>query len=109
VVLFPGWIQINRTLMGRINGNRSVRISWPELVGVDFQEPTGMVNGHIHFATATDPRGLSATGEGSRIAAAARNPHTIMFTWQQRNAYKRLRDMLIANSPQSSRWFQSGP
>jgi Protein of unknown function (DUF4236) len=109
VVLFPGWIQINRTFMGRINGNRSARIPWPELVGVDFQEPTWKMNGHIHFATAADPRGLSANGSGNRMAAAARNPHAIMFTWQQRNAYKRLRDMLIANAPQPPRWFQGRP
>jgi hypothetical protein len=98
VTLNPGWIQIDRTFAGRINGNRSARILWQDLVGVDFLDPTGLVNGHVHFATAGDPRGLTATGRGNQMAAAARNSHTIMFTWQQRAAYARLRGLLIANA-----------
>lgn len=73
--------------MGRINGNHSASIVWQQLAGVDFLQPTRMINGHVHFATATDPRGLTATGDGRRMAAAARNPHAIMFTWQQRATY----------------------
>jgi hypothetical protein len=53
-----------------------------------------MRNGHVHFATSDEPRGLSPTGRGDRMAAAARNPHAIMFTWQQRAAYKQLRDLI---------------
>jgi hypothetical protein len=99
VSLYPDRIQIDRTLMGRINGNRPARIQWQQqLVGVDFLEPTRLVNGHIHFATATDPRGLTATGRGNRMAAAAKNPHSIMFTWQQRATYEQLRGLLMANA-----------
>jgi hypothetical protein len=98
VTLHPDQIQIDRTWAGRINGNRSAAISWQDLVGVDFLDPTRIVNGHIHFATGGDPRGLSATGRGDRMAAAAKNPHAIMFTWQQRAAYERLRDMLTASA-----------
>lgn len=97
VTLNPGWIQINRTFMGRLNGNLSTRVSWQELAGVDFLDPTGTMNGHVHFATAADPRGLDATGHGDQRAAAARNPRTILFTWQQRASYGQLRDLLIAN------------
>jgi hypothetical protein len=98
VTLLPDWIQIDRTFLGRINGNHSSRIRWQELAGVDFLDPTRAINGHVHFATASDPRGLTATGGGNRMAAAARNPHAIMFTWQQRAIYQRLRDMLTASA-----------
>jgi hypothetical protein len=47
--------------------------------GIDFLKPTLFRNGHVHFATAADPRGLTSTGRGNRMAA--RNPHAIMFTW----------------------------
>jgi hypothetical protein len=97
VTLRPDRIQIDRTFIGRINGNHSASILWEHLAGVDFLDPTRLINGHMHFATATDPRGLTATGGGRRLAAAARNPHAIMFTWQQRAAYERLRGLLIAN------------
>jgi hypothetical protein len=102
VTLHQGGIQIDRTPMGRVNGNRSAAIAWPELAGIDFLKPTLFRNGHVHFATAADPRGLTATGRGNRMAAAARNPHAIMFTWQQRRAYKRLRDLLTGNGNPSS-------
>jgi hypothetical protein len=83
--------------MGKLNGNRSAVIPWQQLASVDFCDPTRLVNGHVHFATAADPRGLTATGRGRRMAAAARNPHAIMFTWQQRAAFQQLRDLLTAN------------
>ena len=101
VTLHQGGIQIDRTAMGRINGNHSAAIAWPELIGIDFLKPTLFRNGHIHFATPADPRGLTSTGRGNRMAAAARNPHAIMFTWQQRRAYKRLRDLLTGNGSPS--------
>jgi hypothetical protein len=97
VMLRPDRIQIDRTLLGRVNGNHSAHISWRQLVGVDFLDPTRLINGQVHFATASDPRGLSATGGGRRMAAAARNPHAIMFTWQQRATYERLCSLLTAN------------
>ena len=97
VILHPDRIQIDRTVMGRVNGNRSTSISWQQLACADFLDPTRLINGHVHFATVTDPRGLTATGGGNRMAAAARNPHAIMFTWQQRAAYEQLRGLLMAN------------
>jgi hypothetical protein len=48
-----------------------------------------LINGHVHFVTAGDPRELTPAGRGNRMAAAARNPHAIMFTFQQRRAYRR--------------------
>jgi hypothetical protein len=96
--LHPDRIQIDRTLLGRMNGNGSATIPWQQLVGVDFVEPTPLINGHVHFATVGDPRGLTATGRGSRMAAAARSPHAIMFTWQQRAAFGQLRNLLMANA-----------
>jgi hypothetical protein len=104
VTLHHDGIQIDRTPMGRANGNHSAAIAWPELAGIDFLKPTLFRNGHIHFATAADPRGLTSTGRGNYMAAAAGNPHAILFTWQQRRAYKRLRDLLTStrNTPPAS-------
>lgn len=76
-------------------------IAWPELAGVDFLKPALFRNGHVRFATAADPGSLTSTGGGNRMAAAARNPHAIMFTWQQRRACKRLRDLLTGNGSPS--------
>jgi hypothetical protein len=97
ITLYPDRIQIDRTFIGRMNGNKSTSILWQQVVGVDFLDPTPLINGHIHFASAADPRGLTATGSGNRIAAVARNPHAIMFTWQQRAAYEQLRSLLTTS------------
>lgn len=107
VTLLPDRIQIDRTFMGRVNGNHSASILWHQLAGVDFLDPTRLINGHVHFATANDPRGLAATGNGNRMAAAARNPHAMMFTWQQRATYGRLRDLLTANQVTPSKRMPS--
>jgi hypothetical protein len=56
VTLRPDRIQIDRTFLGRVNGSHSASIPWQQLAGVDFLDPTRLVNGHVHFATATDPR-----------------------------------------------------
>ena len=62
--------------------------------GIDFLEPNFFRNGHVHFATFDDPRGLTSTGNGNRMAASARNPHAILFAWHQSHAYWQLRDLL---------------
>ena len=98
VTLHPGGVEIERSSAGRINGNRSSSIRWEELACIDLLDPNFFRNGHVHFATAADPRGLSATGRGNRLAAAARNPHAVMFAWHQKRAYKRLRALLSAPS-----------
>ncbi len=103
VTLRPDRIQIDRTFLGRVNGNHSAYIPWQQLADVDFLDPTRRINGHVHFATASDPRGLTATGGGRRMAAAARIPHAIMFTWQQRATYERLRGLLTANQVPADR------
>jgi hypothetical protein len=103
VTLLPDRIQIDRTFLGRVNGNHSASILWRQLAGVDFLDPARLINGHVHFATATDPRGLTAAGGGRRIAAVARNPRAIMFTWQQRATYERLRGLLTANQVPANR------
>jgi hypothetical protein len=80
--------------MGRLTGNRSSTISWEQLAAIDFLAPNIIRNGYVHFVTSGEPRGLSATGRGNRLAAVARNPHTVMFTWQQKRRYKKLRGAL---------------
>jgi hypothetical protein len=103
VTLRPDRIRIDRTLLGRVSGNHSAYIPWQQLASVDFLDPTRLINGHVHFATAADPRDLTAAGRGRRMAAAARNPHAIMFTWQQRATYERLRSLLTANQIPANR------
>jgi hypothetical protein len=98
VTLHPGGVQIERSKIGRVNGNHSSTLAWEELAGVDFLNPNIFRNGYVHFATATDPRGLSATGRGNRMAAAARNPHAVLFAWHQKRSYERLRALLSATS-----------
>ena len=83
---------------GGINGNHSAGISWQELAGIDFLEPNFFRYGHVHFATFDDPRGLTSTGNGNRMAASARNPHAILFAWHQSRAYRQLRDLLTGGS-----------
>jgi Protein of unknown function (DUF4236)/Protein of unknown function (DUF2510) len=99
VTIHQGGVHLERTRAGRLNGNQTSDIAWRDIVAVDFNAPNLIRNGHVHFATANDPRGLTATGNGNRMAATARNPHAIMFTFQQYRAYKRIRDILMGNSP----------
>jgi hypothetical protein len=102
VTLSAGGIEIQRSRTGRMNGNHSSSIRWDQLAGIDFLDPNIFRNGHIHFATANDLRGLSATGRGNRLAAAARNPHAVMFAWHQRRTYRKLRALLSAPAPDRS-------
>lgn len=84
-------IRIDRDAAGRI-GNRSASIEWREVVAVDFLDPTWWRLGHVHFATAADPRGLTTLGRSGNTATVARkNPHTIEFSSRQRAAYEELR------------------
>ena len=99
VTLYADRIEIERNRMGGMNGNYSSSIRWEQLAGIDFLDPNIIRNGYVHFATANDPRGLSATGRGNRLAAAASNPHAIMFAWHQRSTYRKLRALLSAPAP----------
>lgn len=119
VTVHQGGIHIERTRGGRINGNHSADIAWPQLAGTDFLQPGIFRNGHVHFAAFGDPRGLTSTGNGDRMAASARNPHAIMFAWHQTRAYRQLHDLLTGPSPapprphpgtwQPSTWPQQQP
>jgi hypothetical protein len=99
VTVHQGGIHIERTRAGRIGGNHSSDFPWGQLAGIDFLEPSFFRNGHVHFATAGDPRGLTSTGNGNRMAATARNPHAIMFAWHQSRDYRRLRDLVTGRAP----------
>jgi Protein of unknown function (DUF4236) len=98
VTIYQGGIHVERTRAGRINGNHSADIPWQELAGIDFLKPNFFRNGHVHFATFDDPRGLTSTGNGNRMAASGRNPHAVLFAWHQSRAYKKLRDLLTEGS-----------
>lgn len=101
LTIHQGGIHLERTRAGKVNGNHSSDIAWTDIAAIDFRAPNLIRNGHIHFATPGDPRGLTATGNGNRMAAAARNPHAIMFTIQQYRTYERLRNLLTGNVPPS--------
>ncbi|MEY9847735.1 hypothetical protein ABH940_004830 [Streptacidiphilus sp. BW17] len=98
VTLHPDRIEIARTFAGRMNGNRSGTIPWHQVVAADFRDPTITKNGYIHFVVSGDPRGLTSGGNGNRLAATARQPHALMFTWQQRETYRQLKGMLEASA-----------
>lgn len=95
--IHQGGIHIERKRAGKINGSHSADIPWHQLAAIDFLEPKFFRNGHVHFATFNDPRGLTSTGNGNPMTASARNPHAILFAWHQTRAYKQLRDMLTGN------------
>ena len=99
VTMHQGGVHVERTRAGKLNGNQTSDIAWRDIVAVDFLAPNLTRNGHVHFATASDPRGLTSTGRGNRMAASARNPHAIMFTFQQYRAFKRIRGILTGNVP----------
>jgi hypothetical protein len=107
VSIYQGGIHIERTRAGKVNGNHSSDISWGELVAIDFLKPNFFRNGHVHFATTADPRGLTSTGNGNRLAASARNPHAILFTWQQSRRYRRLLDLCAGTAVPPS-YFPAG-
>jgi hypothetical protein len=97
VTVWPERVEIDRTFLGRINGNHSVSIPWQRVAGIDFADPARLIDGYAHFAIESGLRGLTAASRGRRGAAMARNPHAIMFTWRQRATYERLRDLLTGN------------
>ena len=99
LTIHQGGIHLERTRAGKLNGNHSSDIAWADIAAVDFRAPNLIRNGHVHFATPGDPRGLTARGNGNRMAAAARNPHAIMLTIQQYRTYKRIRNLLTGNVP----------
>jgi hypothetical protein len=60
-----GRAHMGRAHMGRVNGNHSAVIAWPELVGIDFLEPTPFRSGHI---TSPPPPVRRADWRRSRLA-----------------------------------------
>jgi hypothetical protein len=92
--LNPADVVIERPLLGRIAGYRSIAIPWREIVAVNFREPTPARNGYIHFVVGDNPQQLSAVGTYHAPITRARRPDLVMFTWQQRQRYQRLKGIL---------------
>lgn len=114
VTLHHGGIHIERTQAGRITGNHSADISWQDVAAIDFLEPSFFRNGHIHFATFRDPRGLTFAGNGDPMTSSYKNPHVILFDRARSLAYKQLRDLLTgAYNPAppypAAEWHPRGP
>ena len=89
-----GRIEISRTRWGALHGARPASLAWKQVIAVDFLDPRWYDDGHVHFVTASDTRGLSTVGIGDPLAVAPRNPHAIVFRWQQRAVYRRLQELL---------------
>lgn len=87
-------IEIRRSKVGRVSGNRASIIPWEQLIAIDFLDPNIVRNGYVHFVTRGDPRGLAATGRGNRLAAVGGNPRAVMFAWHQKRRYRKLRSAL---------------
>ena len=98
VSLHSDRVDITRSFMGKITGNRSQSIPWQHIIAVDFRDPNTATNGYVHFVCPGDPRGLTGLGSGNRMAATARQPHALMFAFHQRSRYRQLRDLLVANA-----------
>jgi len=56
VTVHQDGIHIERTRGGKLNGNHSSDIAWHDVVAIDFLAPNFIRNGHVHFATVSDPR-----------------------------------------------------
>jgi hypothetical protein len=115
VTVHQGGIHIERTRAGMIGANHSADIPWQELAAVDFLAPSFFRNGHIHFATFNDPRGLTFSGNSDPMTSSFKNPHVILFDWPKSQAYRQLRDLLTgAYAPppppyQPSTWQHQQP
>lgn len=86
VTLHADRAEIKRKLMGKVAGNKDSVTPLSTVIKVLSKEPTRAVNGYVQLATDADRGQLRmATAEAGR--AIANNHRTIMFTWNQREAY----------------------
>ncbi len=65
--------------------------------GLPFVPPNVLHNGYVHFATPGDPQRLSTISNA--CGSATCHPHVILFRWQNRGAYRQLRDLLTGAIP----------
>lgn len=92
-------VVIERSSLGRVAGYSPASISWPEIVAISFRDPTFTRNGYVHFVVRNDPSQAAAAWNDNRAVVAGRRPHLVMFTWQQRQRYQRLKAILSGAAP----------
>ena len=86
VTLYADRAEIKRKFMGKVTGARDSVTPLRNVIKVLSKEPTRLVNGYVQLATEQDrSRLVIATAEAER--AIANNSRTVMFTWNQRQAY----------------------
>ena len=86
--LLPDRVVFRRPWLTRIGGNRSGEVFLADVIAVNAVEPTRWVNGHVHVQTAADAGPLRIASRDTQRAVAG-NRRAIMFTWGQRETFKR--------------------
>lgn len=72
--------------MGKVTGAKDSVIPLRDVIKVLSKEPTRLVNGNVQLATEQDRGQLRiATAEAEK--AITNNSRTVLFTWNQREAY----------------------
>jgi hypothetical protein len=97
VTVHQGGVSIGRSLLGMLNLNHSAAVGWHEMAAIHFVPPNILRNGYVHFATPGDPQRLSTISNA--LGSATCHPRVILFRWQNRGAYRQLRDLLIGAIP----------
>ncbi|KAB1149227.1 hypothetical protein F7R91_05570 [Streptomyces luteolifulvus] len=86
VTLYADRVEIKRKLMGKMTGARDSVIPLRNVIKVLSKEPTRLINGYVQLATEQD-RGRLVIVTREAEKAIANNSRTILFTWNQRQAY----------------------
>ncbi|MCX5365903.1 hypothetical protein OG864_45215 [Streptomyces sp. NBC_00124] len=81
-------VVFKRSPLARLGGNRSGEVLLADVVAINVTDPTGWVNGHVHLQTAADAGPLRAASKEAQRTMAG-NPRSIMFSWGQRETFKR--------------------
>lgn len=89
VTLHPDRVEIRRSRMAKIAGNKDNTIPLRDVIKIQSTDPTLAINGHVHLATEEDRGRLTAftTAPQKQIAG---NPRAIMFTYMQRDRMAKL-------------------
>jgi hypothetical protein len=97
VTIHQGGVHIQRSVLGVLNLNHSAAVGWQQMTAIHFVPPNILRCGYIHFAVLGDPQRLGTLSNGT--GSATRHPRAILFRWQNRHAYRQLRDALIGAVP----------
>ncbi|MGA5142548.1 hypothetical protein [Streptomyces azureus] len=101
-LLFADRVEFKRIWVARLGGNRSGSVQLSDVLKIHSVPPTRLVNGHVHLMTAEDPGALRNLTTATQQQPAG-NPRTILFSWNQRDAYTKFLAAVEAA------WREQGP